>query len=391
VALGPVYVLTGRVVYPDSVQFCLLLLNLLALAPLLEREGTVGQWGWFGVTLGAFLNVKGTSLLYLGALGMYTLLWRRDWFRNARAWMSVAIALLLLLPWLAWSAGHGWPSLRLALNQGGGFGMAQPGLLGSLAHAWRYLTPPSALLAAAAALGAVAASLRLARRLGWRDAFRAPPRWAMPALAALLILGPMLLSAANSPRNLALGLLPLWPLAALLPGSRAQQRAAAIAGSVLFALMALYAVGTVMALLGPARLPQSSGAAAVRRDAAGWREYGKALDAPAGDLLYAVDYSIAGQLSYAAQRDVYSSIGQFRYWGAPDAEDWTVIAQGYVPPERVTAKLRAGFAEVSGPEAWTFASPDGEKTVYRWRAEGRRVPTAQLMDDLDYLALARGE
>jgi hypothetical protein len=214
----------------------------------------------------------------------------------------------------------------------------------------------------------------------------------MLALAAATFLLPMALSAANSPRNLALGLLPLWPLAALLPGpqpSRRMARLLSLAACALFGLMAIYAVGATAALLGPTQLPGSSGAALIRRDAAGWRQFGQAFSAPASDLIYAVDYSIAGQVSYYTGRPVQSSIGQFRYWGVPDAVDWTVLAQGYLPPELITERLQSGFGEVTGPEVWSYRDDDGEKRVTIWRATGRRVPTSQLLDDLDYLSLAQ--
>jgi 4-amino-4-deoxy-L-arabinose transferase-like glycosyltransferase len=392
VAFGPVYILTGRIVYPDSLQYTFLLLNLLALARLLRREGRIVEWAWFGLTLGLLLNVKGTSLLYAGALAIYVLSWRRAWLRDPRAWLGAGLAALVFLPWLIWAAGHDWPSLRLALNQGSGFGMERPGLLGSVAHAWRYLTPPAVILAAMAALGAATGVARLWQGRKPGESLRQPPDWMVLALASGVILLPMILSAADSPRNLALGLLPMWPLAALLPGPDTRWRARRLqswAWVALFAWLALCGIGTVSALLSPAVLPHSSGADAIRRDAAGWPQFGRDLAASESDLLYAVDYSIAGQAAYYTGRPVHSSLGQFRFWGVPDAEDWTVLAQGYIPGALVTERLRRGFESVSGPDAWRFADEDGEKIVYIWRAVGRRAPTARLLDDLDFLALAR--
>ena len=45
VALGPAYLITGRVVYPDTLQMVLVLVNLLSLAPLLEGRGTLPALG----------------------------------------------------------------------------------------------------------------------------------------------------------------------------------------------------------------------------------------------------------------------------------------------------------------------------------------------------------
>jgi hypothetical protein len=103
--------------------------------------------------------------------------------------------------------------------------------------------------------------------------------------------------------------------------------------------------------------------------------------------LFAVDYSITGQVAYYVGRPVHSSIGQFRFWGVPDTEDWTVLAQGYIPETLVTEGLRQGFESVNGPEVRSFTDEDGEKIVYIWRAAGRRASSAQLLDDLDFLAL----
>lgn len=392
VAFGPVYVLTGRIAYPDSLQYILLLLNLLALRAILHSGSSTANWLWFGATLGALLNVKGTSLLYVAGLALYVLLWHRDWVRNTRAWLAAAIALLLWLPWLIWGAQHDWPSLRLAMSQGGGFGLEQATFLGSLAHAWRYLTPPAVLLALAACFGVLAETLRLAREIGLRALWRQPPPWTVLALTAGCLLLPMALSAANSPRNLALGLLPLWPLAGLLAQPDLQPRTTRLlqaTGVITGGLLLLNSIGTVTALLKPTVLPQSSGAPAIRKDAAGWPEFGRAFTAPDADLLFAVDYSIAGQASYYTRRTVHSSIGQFRYWGLPDASSWTVLAQGYIQPERVTTRLEQDFATVAGPEAWTYRGPDGEKTIYIWHAQDRRAPTPKLVDDLDFLSLAR--
>jgi 4-amino-4-deoxy-L-arabinose transferase-like glycosyltransferase len=391
VAFGPVYIITGRIVFPDSLQYFLLLLNLIALYPLLRFGGDPVKWVLFGLSLGLLLNVKGTSLLYLGALVLYVALWRREWLHDRWAWLGVGVTLLVFLPWLIWGAQHDWPSLRLALSQGGGFGMERVSPLASLAHAWRYLTPPAAILAVTAVIGALIGAFRLRSGAETGVTLRNPPEWIFLGVSAACILLPMAFSAANSPRNLAFGLLPLWPLAALLASPDARPLAARLQRWVLIGLsgwLAICGIGTVTALLTPTRFPHSSGADLIRKDAAGWPQFARSLAAPEGGLLYAVDYSIAGQLAYYTGRTTYSSIGQFRYWGVPDADDWTVVAQGYIPSELVTERLKQGFAEVSGPEIGKYSSVDGEKRVYVWRAEGRAVPTVQLMDDLDFLSLA---
>jgi 4-amino-4-deoxy-L-arabinose transferase-like glycosyltransferase len=274
VALSPVYILTGRIVYPDTLQYTFLLLNLLALAPLLRRRGRIVEWAWFGLTLGLFLNVKGTSLLYVGALAVYVLGWRRAWLRDPRVWLGAGIAALVLLPWLIWVAGM----IGLARSRPPGVaGMAQP--VGAIStgdisrpggHPLPWLRQRSGR------------ATRLWRGREPGKSLRQPPDWVILVLASGIILLPMILSAADSPRNLALGLLPLWPLAALLPGPDTRSRARRLrlwAWVALFVWLALYGIGTVAALLSPTVLPHSSGADAIRRDAAGWPQFGRDLAA----------------------------------------------------------------------------------------------------------------
>lgn len=405
VALAPGYVLTGRVAYPDALQSSLMLLNLLAMAPLLSSGGRsdqnrAAQWALFGLTMGLLLNTKLTSLFYAGALAAFVLLFRRDLLRQPGLWLAVAITALLWTPYVAWSFGHGWPALHHAIDLGRGFEGERPGLLGRLAHAWRYWGAPAAVTAGLA-VGVTARRLvRGLRRNPGRPLQRLASSltreaWLLLWCSAALAL-PVLASGADSPRNLGLGLLALWPLAGVAwagAAGRTPSRRSGPAIAALFALLsaghAVWAAGTVAALLGPTALPHGSAAPAVRRDAAGWPELAGELAKAGGGPVYAVDYSIAGQLAYYGGRPVYSSAGQFRIWGIPALEEVTVVAQGYLPPELVTATLRAGFDRVSGPEALSFADGDVDKVLYVWQASGRRAPMAQVVEDLDYLALAR--
>ena len=73
----------------------------------------------------------------------------------------------------------------------------------------------------------------------------------------------------------------------------------------------------------------------------------------------------------------------------PDFNDLTVLSQGYIPPELITERLRADFASTSGPSTWHYEAAGVSKIVYIWRAHGRRVSEAQMLDDLDFLRLAQ--
>ena len=83
------------------------------------------------------------------------------------------------------------------------------------------------------------------------------------------------------------------------------------------ALTAVYGLGTVLGLSGPAVWPHSSAVDRIRQDAAGWRELGPLLaDDP--DPVFALDYSIASQIAFYSGRPAYTAWGQYRMWGIPE-------------------------------------------------------------------------
>ena len=407
VALGPVYIITGRVAYPDTLQMVLMLVNLLSLAPLLEGRGTLPRWALFGVTLALLFNVKLSSGFYAIVLGVYLLGWRRALLRQPGLWLAVGLATLGVLPVIGWNAAHGWDMVRWAIYHGQGFGLPQPGLGRTLVHVWRYLTPPVSLLAglavAAALLGLVYRRAGAEPRAAEDAHAWQPTSTPLLALIAASLLLPVLLSEANSPRNLGIGLLALWPLAGSAvaavdesgvpakgwrPANR-RARALRLLAVLLCLWLVLYGVGTAAALLGPTRLPASIAAQAIRSDTAGWPEFAAEVTLPAGALPFAVDYSAAGQIAYYTGHPAYSAHPQVRTWGFPQLDDLAVISQDFIPPELITQRLRADFSSVIGPELWRCADPAVSKTVSVWHARGRQVPEAQLLDDLDFLRLAQ--
>lgn len=397
VAFGPVYVITGRVVYPDTLHDVLLLLSLSSAAPLLigpahDVPARPGRWALFGLVLALMLNVKLSTGFFLMALALYVLAWRRDLLRRPGSWLAVGAAALGAAPIVAWNLAHDWGTVRLALAQGANYGLPAPPLPATWLHAVRYLTPPVAGLAFIAAGGA-------ARRPHQPTACAAPqplgdgPR--LLAVAAVCLLLPILLSAANSPRNLGLGLLPLWPLAGLAPGPLAGQRSGRIklrirdwAVGACLAGSAIYAIGTVAALLGPSAWPSSSGARAIRADATPWPALARAAVLPEGVTLFAVDYNIAGQIAYYTGRPVYSAAPQFRAWGIPESGQLLVLSLGFAPDAAVAARLRDGYARVERLADWQFAAADLTQELHFWLAEGRRRPMTEITASLDYLALA---
>jgi hypothetical protein len=404
VTFGPVYVITGRVAYPDSLHNFLLLVSLLIAGPLLagargNPKISARRWIAFGLALAFLLNVKLTTGFFGIAVALYVLARRRDLLRARGLWLAALLGLLGAVPILAWNASHDWGMLRLTVLQGANYGLPAPALPAAWLHTVRYLTPPAALLAVIAA--ARLARSRLTAASKWRKlATCVTP--CLPAdgplflvIAAACTLLPILLSAANSPRNLGFGLLLLWPLAdsGRVPSSdppdrRGKLRIADWAAVACLAGSAIYAAGTTAALLDPSAWPRSSGASAIRADAAGWPALADEATLPEAVPLFAVDYSIAGQISYYTGRPVYSAAGQFQAWGIPETDRLLVLSQGFVPDELVETQLRAGFSLVEGPARWFFNQDDFTKKLQIWSVQGRRAAMAEIVTSLDYLTLA---
>jgi len=224
---------------------------------------------------------------------------------------------------------------------------------------------------------------------GYLLARRAPARWL--AIPSLLMVLPVALSPANSPRNLLVGLAPALALAGMWWTGEGHTRRWRL-GILLVSLAAatLASIGTARALLAPSALPQSSVAAAIREDAAGWRALGRRPTTEEG-LLFTVDYSVASQLWYYSGRPVYSAWGQYLLWGLPDFDEAVVVAQEYAPPRRVDAELRQIFEEVSGPQREQLTEYGASKIVYLWKGRGLRVDKVEFAQRLDFFALSTNE
>jgi 4-amino-4-deoxy-L-arabinose transferase-like glycosyltransferase len=387
VAVAPLYVIGGRVAYPDALQQALVLLLLVAIAPALAQPASALRWLAVGVAAGLLLNVKLTSILPLAGLALYLFVWRRDLLRGRGPWLAIVVALVMLAPFAAWNFQHEWPSVRLALAQGGGYGLSGPTAAGRAANIVGLLTLPTVLLAVFAGLS-FAAWLRRTRA-----GLRPVPGPLPLACVALCSLVPVLLSRADNPRNLGMGLIAVWPLAGLayLPApagwSRRAQSAALLLVIGLLAWMLVCSVGTVRGLLAPTGLPRSSAADRIRVDAEGWPGIGVALEGRPGPY-FAVDYSIAGQMSFYLGTEIASGHGQDRIWGLPDLTSVTIVAQEYLPPELINRRLVEHFRSVSGPTWVTLPGPS-RKMLLLWRVSGIRGKAEDAVESLDYLNLAR--
>ena len=374
VALGAPFLVISRFVYTDTLTLFAMLLSILASWRMTRKDAGTVEGLAFGVALALLLNTKYTAYAFVAALAAGLFLDHRHLLHTPRLWLAAGIGALGLLPVLGWNAGHGWASLHWQLAHVTRVAIQDPGMLGSAYHAWIYLTPPLILMAAAG-LGRIST----------------PAERLLTVLSAFLLI-PLALSPINSPRNLITGLAPLLLLAgARLPASLAdgQQRAVAAGAALLLFGVALFGVGTVVNLAGPSALPHSSIVPAIRRDAAGWQELGALLER-GSEPVFALDYSIAAQIRYYADRPAFTAWGQYRLWGIPPFQDATIVALDYLDPDIVTRRLREAFRDVEGPDRLTFTEPGVTKVVHTWSARGLRWDQETFLQRFDFLTMIQG-
>jgi len=398
VAIGAPYLLIARFVYTDTLFMCLLLCNLWAFwamaAPLparpthptsrlthhVSRITHHVSHLTFGLTLALLLNTKYTAYLYCVALGLAIVLEHRQLLRSKTFWLNVVIGALGLLPVLGWNLAHDWASIRWQLTH---LVTASPGSsasalpmqwLGNARHAFGYITWPVMILSA---IGLLRVRRPAARLL---------------ALAAAIMLAPVLLSPANSPRNLIAGLALLLLLAGHRKFSVQSVEAIFKAGlAVLLLATFAYGVGTVAALNGAPGRPHSalwnsSIVHEIRRDGIDGRALAAALS-PYPAPFFTVDYDLAGRIHYETGRTALSGWGQFAIWGYPDWERGTVLSWDYVPAACITARLHAVFERVDGPETLHIDASAGPRTLLLWEVAGARLSPLERARALDFLTL----
>jgi hypothetical protein len=124
----------------------------------------------------------------------------------------------------------------------------------------------------------------------------------------------------------------------------------------------------------------------VLRDAAGWRELGDVLaDYP--QPIFALDYSIASQISYYLGRPAYTAWGQYRIWGIPPFQDALIVGLDYLPEAAVTERLRRAFQTVDGPQRLRYEQDGVSKEVRLWLAEGLKWEQEVFLEEFDFLNL----
>ena len=375
VAFGAPYVLTARFVYTDALQLFLMLLNLHFLWRMVKvrPDGTLPYRPCiaFGLSLALLFNTKYSAYLYTVALVVAVLLDHRWLLTKRRFLLALLIAAAGLLPVVAWNATHEWASFRWQLSHLGFSLTGESNLFGNVYHSSRYLSWP---LVALALLGL--------GRIG-----RTSER--LLSLVALFLLVPVILSPANSPRNLVNGLVALlllagdrWPTALI---SRRQRWKAGLLAA-LIAATAIYGLGTVINLYGPSSWPGSSAVRDIRRDAAGWRALGADL-ATYSEPLFALDYSIASQIWYYSGRPAYTAWPQYQLWGIPPLQDVTIVGLDYLPEGAISTRLAQVFRKTEGPRELRYEERGAVKKVRIWQAEGLSLDDESFLQQFDFLSL----
>jgi 4-amino-4-deoxy-L-arabinose transferase-like glycosyltransferase len=373
-AVSAPYVITSRFVYTDGLHLCLLLLNLycfwrLVDAPALSCRASIA----FGVSLAMLFNTKYSAYLYASALAVAVLLDHRRLLFDRRIWIGVLLGMLGLLPVVAWNAVHEWVSFRWQLSHAALYTSGYRSLSNDFRHAAAYLTWPLLALALAG-LGRV-------RR----------PAERLLTLVALFLLVPVAFSQADSPRNWTSGLVLLVlvtgaRMPSALRGWRERATAALLTAGALAA--AIYGMGSLVNLFRVSPWPHSSVVSEIRQDAGGWRVLGPALAAQRAPI-FALDYSIASQVQYYADRPAYTAWGQYRIWGIPDLNEATIVTLGYLSESIVTSRLRQAFREVDGPRYLRYTERELSKQLSLWQAQGMRVDQETFLQTFDFLTLLK--
>jgi 4-amino-4-deoxy-L-arabinose transferase-like glycosyltransferase len=376
-AVAPPYLVVSRFVYTDTLPCFLLLLSLTLLTPVFLTSALhpveMPPWRWVltGVTWALLFNTKLTLYPLFAALCLALLLWQRPLLRRTEVKLAILAASLGLLPYLLWNAGHDWASLRWTWQHFTvGTGLAK-GPMAKAGHIASYLSPPFVLLC-------------LPGFCMWRD-----PRARWLALIALLLLVPILLSPVDSPRNLLLGCLPLLlATSAWLSAPGVFSRARRILCGLLLATVALYGIGTTLAVVQDTRLPRSGATRLIREEAAGWRGLGARIR-PFEGLVFAVDYQIASQLWFYSGRPVYTGWTQYKLWGIPDFTNVIVINLEHVPEGFISERMARMFRQVEGPERVCLSDNGISKAVRLWRGSGLLADKEVFLSSLDFSALYR--
>ncbi len=90
------------------------------LVRIIKRENREPKlWLIFGVVVGIGLMTKLTMAFFLISVLMALLVARRSYLKSPWVWISAAIALAILSPYVVWNALNGWPTVDFFFHHGG--------------------------------------------------------------------------------------------------------------------------------------------------------------------------------------------------------------------------------------------------------------------------------
>jgi hypothetical protein len=133
---APLMAAGGLIMSPDVVLTPLWLAAILCVVRGLgKREDKAlcwGRWVAIGVLIGLGGLAKYSAALFYPLLGVYLLLWKREWLKAPQVWVSGVIALAFQLPVLIWNLQHDWVGVAHVLWQADGGGDGRYGGVKSL-------------------------------------------------------------------------------------------------------------------------------------------------------------------------------------------------------------------------------------------------------------------
>jgi 4-amino-4-deoxy-L-arabinose transferase-like glycosyltransferase len=304
---------------PDLLAWALILWLLVRLLDGADRR----LWLAVGLVTGVGLQNKDT-LVFLGAgLAVGCLVTRRwDVVRSPWAWASLAIAVLLWLPNLAWQAANGWPQLTMASAIAAYAADNRAQIIPLL---WLFTGP---LLFPISLAGLI-----------WILAARSARPWRALGVAALVALGLVVVSGGKA--YYAIGSTPLFMAAGSILLDRWFERGHAPLKAAAFLVVAVISGGLIALLTLPilpvATYAASSLPAAVPDTAnqVGWPQFVATVEQVVASLspeerahavILANDYSEASPLVLLGTGlpPVYSGHNSYWDWGPPP-EDRTVV------------------------------------------------------------------
>jgi 4-amino-4-deoxy-L-arabinose transferase-like glycosyltransferase len=299
-----------------------------------------GSWPLLGIAAGIGLETKYTLAVVLVLLIATFAVWRRDVLRSWGFPLAMLIAAVLMVPNLAWEAGHGWTSVHFFLNPPpSGSDETRPQFVANLI----LLTTVAFPVAVAGVVSLV--RNRAVRPLGWT---------VVGTVVAYFVLG--------GKSYYALPVIAFALAAGAIPTDRWLTRRRLVAVGICFVAVDLYAVPLVLPVL-PLHIAVRLGIIKARDDyqsEIGWPAYERLVErhARGADVIVAANYGEAGALELFGRRlpPVASAAVTMRYW-RPRVTGRQALVVGY---SKRAATFCTGYRVVAHISAANDSNEGGE-------------------------------